>query len=80
MKATNSFNAGVEKMSAVRLENAIKYLEMWSRQKKYGKLVISFTNGTITSVRYENVMTDEQIIGELGSGRKIHVRRIESTE
>ena len=63
-----------------KFEDAIKYLEMWSRQKKYGKLVISFTNGTITSVRYENVMTDEQIIGELGSGRKIHVRRIESTE
>lgn len=61
-------------MSAVRLENAIKYLEMWSRHKKYGKMIISFTGGTITSIRYENVMTDEQIIGEL-DGKKVSVKK-----
>lgn len=55
-------------MACVRLENAIEYLKMWARQKRHGKLFISYTNGTITSIRHENVMKDEDISREIKDG------------
>ena len=58
-------------MSSVRLDNAIKYLNLWARERKFGKLIISFTSGTITSIRYENVMTDEQVLSELGNNKNV---------